>query len=66
MVVMTIIMVVEVVEMVVVAKTKNISKAFKINRKKRIPRAREVSLLEPLLSPGVVSIARHKKSLYSH
>ena len=59
-------MVVEVVKMDVVAKIKNISKAFKINRIKRIPRAREVSLLEPLLSPGVVSIARRKRSLYSH
>ena len=60
-------MVVEVVEMDVIAKIKNISKAFKINRKKHIPRAREVSLLEPLLSPGVVSIARcNKQSLYSH
>ena len=54
MVVVAIVMVVEVVEMDVVAKTKNISKAFinKINRKKHIPRAREVSLLKPLLSPG--------------
>ena len=60
MVVVTIVMVVEVVEMDVIAKTKNISKAFKINRKKCIPRAQEVLLLKPFLSPGLVSIARRK------
>ena len=57
---MAIALVVKVVEMDVVAKTKNISKAFKINRKKCIPRAQEVLLLKPFLSPGLVSIARHK------